>query len=96
MFNPRTVKERLVHLMTARGLKTPAFKVISRLQGSEPHEQIMGTAVALIAMCDAVDLSLNHVLTKAQRVLKDVDSPFAFEIGAIREYAKNEIKRIKL
>lgn len=77
-------------LHNAATVRRPAFNVIHRVQDFTPGEQILGTAVALTAICDAAGLPLSEVLTKAARIMHDAEGPFTSHIRAIREYAKGE------
>jgi hypothetical protein len=80
----------------ASKLRVPAFAVIDRLQMTAEHytpgEQIIGTAVALIAMCQSANVNLQDVLTKASRALSDTEGPYSTHMRAIRDYAANELR----
>jgi hypothetical protein len=67
--------------------------VLSRVQDFTPGEQILGTAVALIAICQSANISLQDVMTTAQNVLADAEGPFTSHIQSIRDFAANEIAR---
>lgn len=88
---PHTIRDQVAFFNNPARLRKPAFMVINRVQDFVPGEQILGTAVALIAMCETLNLPLQDVLTKAVRVLSDVDGPYTEQIKAIRDYARNEL-----
>ena len=76
-------------------LRVPAFSVIDALQRASrrPGEQILATAVALIAMCESANLNFNDVVAKAIRVMADVEGPFTGQLQAVRAYAANELRK---
>jgi len=78
--------------MIPEKLRQMAFRVISRTQ-DDPDLQVMGTAVALVALTEATGTDMRSVIEIAERRMNDLDGPFTSQIGAIREYAKNEIGR---
>lgn len=92
-FRPHTIRDQIRFLPSAARLRVPAFKVISRVQDFTPGEQILGTAVALIAMCESANLSMSDVLQTASNALHDAEAPFTSHVAAIREYANREIAR---
>jgi hypothetical protein len=95
IFNQNQLSDQIALFSDATKLMIPAFSVIDRLQmGAEhvlPGEQILGTAVALIAMCESANVSLSDVMAKARNVMADVEGPFTAHIRAVRDYAKYEL-----
>jgi hypothetical protein len=71
----------------------PAFKVIDRVQNFTPGEQMLGTAVALVAMCESANISLNDVIQQARNVMAHAEGPFTHHIQAVRDYAAQEVAR---
>lgn len=69
-----------------------AVQQINHIQGTPPSMQIFSTAVALVAMCDAVELDPHDVVIIANRAMNDLESPFTHQIQAIRDYAKSELR----
>lgn len=92
-FKSHTIRDGVRYLYNAARLRLPAFMVIQRLDACTPGEQIVGTAVALIAMCQGANISLSDVLSVAGNALSDADGPFQSHIAAIRDYAANELAR---
>ena len=78
---------------TPPDLRAPAYRVIDRTDGFSPGQQLMGTALALVAMSEAVGLNPHELIVFAQNAMADVEGPFTYHIQAIRDYAKHEIKR---
>lgn len=93
--SPQAVRDQIAFFANAADLRRPAFAVIDGLQltDSKPGAQILGTAVALIAMCESANIPLQDVLTKASRALADAEGPYSTHIRSIRDYAANEIAR---
>lgn len=93
MYQPHTVRDGVSFSTTPAAIRKPAFRVIDRMQASKPHEQIVGTAVALLAMAEAIGLNAHELIDRASRMMSAVDGPFTGQIRAIRDYAKHEIGR---
>lgn len=76
-------------------LRKPAFLVIDALQRGEVTggEQLLATAVALRAMCESANVSLDEVLTRAGLFMRDVDGPFTSHLQAVRDYAAKELRK---
>jgi hypothetical protein len=58
---------------------------------AKPGEQVLGTAVALMAMCQSAGVSVDDVMRKAMRMMGDVEAPFTAHLQAVRDYASNEL-----
>ena len=93
MFQPNTVRDQVRFNTTVASIRQPAFEVINRMQRHTPGTQLTATAVALTVMAEAVGLDPHDLITRAKRMAGPADTPFSPEIGAIREYASNEIGR---
>lgn len=78
-------------------LRRPAFAVIDGLQQSEVTggEQLLGAAVALVAMCESANVPLTEVLAKATRIMGDVEGPFTAHLQSVRDYAAHELRRYR-
>lgn len=73
-------------------VRCATFRVISRTQ-DDPATQIIGTALALQAMCDAVRIDIRELLENTDRRKDDLDGPFTVTFRAIEDYARQEIGR---
>lgn len=75
-------------------LRVPAFQIINALQQvrATGGEQVVGTAVALIAMCESAGVPLTEVITRAARIMGDVEGPFTAHLQSVRDYARNELR----
>ena len=75
-------------------LARSAYLVIDRLQQSEASggEQVVATAIALIAMCQSSGVPLGDVLAKASNLVGPADGPFSPYMRALRDYATNELR----
>lgn len=92
-FRPHVVRDQLSFLCSPARLRKPAFAVISRVQNFTPGEQLLGTAVALVAMCESANISLDDAITRARNVMRDTEAAHTSHVQAIRDYAANEIAR---
>ena len=77
-----------------RQIARSAFLVIDRLQGSGANggEQIVATAVALIAMCQSANVPLGDVMAQASRLVGPAEGPFSPYLRSLRDYATNELR----
>lgn len=97
MLSPQTIRDQLRLAGNPARLRIPTFAVIDRAQALQGNgmctggELILSTALALIAMCETVNLPIQDVMTKATNMLADVDGPFTSHIQAVRDYAGREL-----
>lgn len=92
MVTKRTVRERIGFFNDAAPLRVPAFKVINLVQDEDPAVQILATATALTALCEAVGVDPHDLLQKIDRAKRHIDGPFSSHYRAIVEYAKGEFR----
>lgn len=92
MVSDSGIRDQIVFASPA-ALRVPAFRVIDRTDGFTPGQQLMGTALALVAMCEAIQLDPHELIGMARNAMADVEGPFTYHLQAIRDYAKHEIKR---
>lgn len=92
-FKPHTVRDQLRFLSNPARLRGPAFNVIARVQDHTPGEQILGTAVALIAMCESANISLQDVIEHARNAMSHAEGPYSAHVQAVRDYSASEIAR---
>jgi hypothetical protein len=69
-----------------------AVRQINLVQTERPSDQIFGTAVALIALAEAVGLDAFDVIVSAKRAMNNLEGPFTHQVQAIRDYAKSELR----
>ncbi len=74
-------------------VRQAAYRVITRTQ-DDPPTQLLGTAIALTALCDATGVNVRRLLETADRMRNDLDGPFVSTFRALEAYAKNEIGRV--
>jgi len=75
-------------------LQEASFQVINRLQHLPPHNQVQGTALALVAMCEALNINIHELVRQARRAADHI-SAYDPRIKAIRDYASNELRRAR-
>ncbi len=75
-------------LNSIRGL---AIKQINHVQGESPANQLVGTALALTAMAEAIGMDPHDLVFVAQRVIAAAEGPFTHQIQALRDYARAEL-----
>lgn len=92
-FKAHTVRDQLRFLCNPARVRIPAFNVINRVQDHTPGEQLLGTAVALIAMCEAANINLSDVVGNARNIMAHAEGPFSSHVQAVRDYAAGEIAR---
>ena len=94
MHTPHSIRDGLSLFNDLPALQRAAFEVVNRMQHQRPAVQLLGTAVALKAMCESANVNLSDLLAQAQRVLAVADGPFTTHIQAIRDYAAGELRRV--
>lgn len=92
-YRPHVVRDQLKFLCNPARVRRPAFAVLSRVQDFTPGEQLLGTAVALVAMCESANISLQDVIQNARNVMAHAEGAHTSHIQAIRDFAANEIAR---
>lgn len=93
MYQPHTVADRLrFGTHQPERVRRAAYRVIDRTQ-DDPATQVIGTAVALIAMCVALGIDIRQLLVETERRVRDLDGPFVSMFRALEAYARNEIGR---
>ena len=92
-FSRESLSDQIALHSTPSRLRKPAFAVINGLQGvdAKPGEQVLGTAVALMAMCQSANINLDGLMTKARSIMGDVEGPFTAHLQSVRDYAANEL-----
>lgn len=94
-YKGHTVRDQISFFASPDVIRRPAYTVLDRIDGMAPGEQMLATAVALVAMCGACHLDPHALITRANRLMKQADGPFTYHIKAIREYAANELLKRK-
>lgn len=92
-FKAHTVRDQIRFLCNPARVRVPAFRVIERIQDCTPGEQILGTAVALVAMTQSAGIHLDDVMRVAFNLMNDAEAPFTSHLKAVRDYAVGEIAR---
>lgn len=93
MISTPSIRDQVVLASNPAALRVPAFRVLDRMQDQKPGTQLLATAVALVAMAEAVELPMQDLMAIARRAMTDAEGPFTHHIQAIRDYALNELKR---
>lgn len=70
-----------------------AVKQIDRVQTQSPANQLVATAIALVAMAEAAGIDPFDAVVVAKRAMSDAEGPFTHQIQAVRAYAAEELRR---
>ena len=92
-YSAHTVRDQLTFFSNPALVRKPAFNVIDRMDGVTPGAALLGTAVALIAQCEAIGLPVQELIQRGHNVMAHADGAFTYHVKAIRDYARNEILR---
>lgn len=92
-YKPHVVRDQIRFISNLPRLRRAVFALLDRLQSFTPGEQVVGTAVALIATCQSANISLDDVITTARNVLAAAEKADDGHLGALRDFAANEIAR---
>ena len=71
-------------------MRNACFKIVDAGQ-DEPAVQVLATALALTAMCEALNVNVRDLLVTCERMKNDLDGPYVGTFSAITEYARKEI-----
>lgn len=74
-------------------LRDCAAAVMSRMQSHTPAVQLLGTAVALVAMSESLGLDPHEVVQRARRAVHDLEAAHTHQVQALRDYARGELTR---
>lgn len=93
MFSTQSLRDQIALQSRPALLRQPAFAVINALQRTKarPGEQVLGAAVALVAMCQSANVPLDDLIRKALSIMGDVEGPFTAHLQSVRNYAANEL-----
>lgn len=92
-FRPHVVRDQIRFLCNPARVRKPAVMALSRVQDCTPGEQLLGLAVALRAMCESANISLDDVMYTAGNIMAHAEGAHTHHIQAIRDFAANEIRR---
>lgn len=71
-----------------------AVQQVNHVQGESPANQLVATALAIVAMSEAAGMCPHDVIAVAQRAMNHAESPFTHQLQAIRDYARSELLRL--
>ncbi|MGY6517441.1 MAG: hypothetical protein ACXIUZ_01885 [Lysobacteraceae bacterium] len=87
----QSLRDRVSLFHKPAQIRQPVVAAIDTLSRFPPEVQVMAPAAVLVLMARSTGLSAVDLLRRAERLLHDADSPFATEIKAMGEYARNEL-----
>ena len=94
MIAASTVRDRLAwQALDPTRLRQATYLVISRTQ-DDPAMQVAGMAIALTAVCRALDIDMRALIEQSEKMADDFDGPFQSTFSALEAYARNEIGRL--
>lgn len=88
------ISERARHSSDVAALRQPAFAVINRMDGLEPHLQFNALMLAAVVACEALNLDPHEEVERARRKVSAAEGPHTMHVQAIRDYARGELARI--
>ncbi len=89
----RVIAERARWSSEVAALREPAFRVIHRMEGVEPHLQFNAVMLAARALAEALGLDPHEEIVKAGRMMADAEGPHTTHVQAIRDFARGELAR---
>lgn len=72
-------------------LRRLAVRQINHVQGEAPSDQLLATALSLVAMSESIGLDPHELVATARRVMAHAEGPFTHQIQALRDYARGEL-----
>lgn len=88
------IGERARHSSEVAALRAPAFAVINRMEGVEPHLQFNALALAFVVAAQALGLDPHEEVQRAARKVSAAEGPHTTHVQAIRDYVAGELARI--
>jgi hypothetical protein len=71
-------------------MREAMYSVIDRTQ-DRPEVQVQAIAMALVALCEALDIDIKDLLNTVELMKNDLDGNFTSTFSALRAYARTEI-----
>jgi hypothetical protein len=87
-----TIRLQLTTAYAPARFREPAFRVLDAIQQAPPAVQLDALFLTAVAMAMTVGLDPHDMVTRAKRMIPDVDGPFSSQLGAITDYAKGELQ----
>ena len=86
-------RDRLIGMAATHpdAMRQAMYAVIDKTQ-DKPEVQVQAIAMALVAVCDAVDIDIKDILNTVEQMRADLDGPFASTFRALEAYARGEIR----
>lgn len=72
--------------------REPAFRVLDAIQQAPPAVQLDALFLTAVAMAVTVGIDPHEMVTRAKRMIPDVDGPFSSQLAAITDYASGELR----
>ncbi len=72
-------------------MRKAMYNVVVKLQ-DQPEVQLQATAICLLAMCQALNVDVRRLLTSAEQMTRDVESPFTSHFKALEAYAREQMR----
>ncbi len=87
-----SLQDRLSWFSEVAALRPMMVGIIDRIQGFPGHFQVYAAGITFYCLCKGAGVDPHEMVTRLQRMEKDVDAPFAREFAAMLEYAKGELE----
>lgn len=91
---PRQVRDQL-GMPRIGDCRSLAIQQVNHVQQARPVDQMVATALALVAMSEACELNPHDVVAVARNAMADAESPFTHQLQALRDYARTELRRVR-
>lgn len=88
-----TIRDSLAFASSPEPIRLGAFDAVAALQGRPPATQLDALFAAAVAMSQALGVDPHDMVTRAKRVLPDLEGGYTMHVQALRDYAREEIGR---
>lgn len=85
-----SLQDRISWFSQVAALRPLLVRVLCSIDEVPSHFQVMAFGLTLHCVCRAAGINPHDILTKIQRMERDVDGPFSKEFRAMQEYVKGE------
>lgn len=87
-----SLQDRLAWFSEVAALRPLMVLIIDRVQHLPGQFQIYAAGITFYCLCKGAGVDPHEMVTRLQRMERDVDAPFANQFQAMLNYAKGELR----
>lgn len=90
-----SIADRALNESAVSNLREPAFELLSRIQDFNPSDQVRALFLTCAVIADTLGMDPYEAIRRALRMIEQADAPHTVHIGALKDYAANELRRVE-